>query len=218
LGQSLNRELVSQLAISDTLARAGKERDVIAVYIKGTSLTWQNWDTFLIRAFGAAIERAGRIVDALSYYEDVRGRRIVDRGDHRETIRKDVAFADQRWCKCKYRQAEFSRSRGKMDDYAHQRGEADLKLLQLGIKLDDLPEYPRLESLDNGVHRPALSETVTRMISTLASSEDGFDVQQIASALGLPVDVVSTVIAANAATSNQRNEVDAIGMADRPPS
>ncbi|MSR60354.1 MAG: hypothetical protein EXS05_22385 [Planctomycetaceae bacterium] len=99
-----------------------------------------HWKPHLsVEEAGAAIERAGRFTDAISYYE------AIGREGFSETERQ---FARRRWLVCKKRQLDHERSQGAKRKVNEIERELDRGLLALRIKsVEELGTYPKLPAL-----------------------------------------------------------------------
>lgn len=89
---------------------------------------------------GAAIERGGRIVDAISFYEAI----LKD-----NTEEKWKVWASTRWVKCKRRQLETRRSAATPNKVRVREIEREINQMLAQLKLsnlDEIPEYPALPS------------------------------------------------------------------------
>lgn len=136
--------VVRGLARSDALLRATTQhQEVIQTFLRDLlrvrdARSWNS--TVSIPEAGAAVERAGRHVDALAFYEAVAKEK--ERLDP-----KDVAAAAFRWLACKRRHVKYLESRdpGKADD-----GRREIERAQRELRIADLgkvPEYPELPPL-----------------------------------------------------------------------
>jgi hypothetical protein len=103
---------------------------------------------------GAAIERTGSRVNALAFYEAVRGADALS-GEQRQSAR-------ERWVVCKERHARFLAQDGDAKGAALATNEARKERERMGMKSDDkLPEYPDLNTLSQYL-TAILQETFTR--------------------------------------------------------
>jgi tetratricopeptide (TPR) repeat protein len=103
---------------------------------------WVDW-----RAAGAALERAGRITDGLTFYE------IVSQSER--TNPEEKRAAQERWLRCKVRQAEYEEKKfteggsteARRRDLARQhREDAERAADRWGIVIAKVPEYPLIAS------------------------------------------------------------------------
>jgi hypothetical protein len=200
----LRRFLILAAASSESLTpkTARDEREALFTYIQTDALGETDWEPSLMRPIGAVIERAGKIIDSLTYYEEIWQRiRSVEN-------RSDIEYAEQRWCKCKYRQAEHSEGQKRVDQARQQRAEADSRALHLQIRVLELPNYPpipapTLVSLDfmPVTEEPAeITDDDQRQLILLAARQ-GFSSESVSRAMKLPLNVVEEVVKHRAATS-----------------
>jgi len=98
---------------------------------------------------GAAIERAGRDIDALKFYENVIGGSVFS------TEQKERA--KKRWLRTKLRQADREREQGKRGPSQRHGKEAEEKALAWGIReRDTLPTFPNLAGLTDPIQKPTV--------------------------------------------------------------
>lgn len=95
------RFVIPRLARSDALAKAdGKVQlhvsDFLATHLLRSSASSQWWHDVARKVAGAAIERAGKDIDALEFYE---------RWRNAASSRREREYTDRRWVICKFRQA-----------------------------------------------------------------------------------------------------------------
>ncbi len=143
----------------------GTARDVadfLRRHLLVDEISWRKWRAVLPAIIaGAAIERAGKDIDALVFYERLKA--------DREATPDQVTFAKKRWIRCKLRQAQRERALADSEKRAtlqatateHQ-AEADHELLSNGWSSADLgPELPELRGLTDIDGLPSSMTTVS---------------------------------------------------------
>ncbi|HZG57426.1 hypothetical protein [Paenibacillus sp.] len=111
-------------------------------YLLSDGMLWS--DVLPLEAAGAVLERLGRDVDCLQFYERVAESELFDGRQKR--------FAEERWLACKYRQADREIGEGKpkaADTARRHYEEAEAKRASLGLERADLPEYPALAAAES---------------------------------------------------------------------
>jgi hypothetical protein len=179
-----NLALVEILASSEDLVQASSDiRTNVGSYLREEFIDNQNWgSSFSMPKVGAAIERAGRMIDALEFYESVWKTRKL------KVPTQEVEYARRRWLKCKYRYLRYLEERQKhTHEFERHKDEADTFAKQHRIDPQSLPEYPEIPSTDSGFKD--IDETRIEAILTLHAQ--GFSAQKIAQAMGL--DEISVV-------------------------
>ena len=145
---------------------------------------------------GAAIEKADRILDSLTFYEMfLKGEASTD----------EIRIARTRWVQCKLRQAKLADERGRREDASRYAKEAEDFRQHYRLN-SDAPEYPQISDTDQpGVPVPApklsrpmrtnerqLSDRQRRMI--IASFKGGMRPEEIAAELELEIETVQTIL------------------------
>jgi hypothetical protein len=136
----LHAWLVYEAAVSDTLPKEVRgEKSAVEEYLRELLVesAWRNLVT--VKIAGAAIEKAGRIVDALKFYES------IWQSNQITADKRDRQFAQERWLKCKIKQAQWSESNNNVGDARTQRQDAERRSRIWKINLRDLSLYPVIE-------------------------------------------------------------------------
>jgi len=182
----LRASLINVLSNSDVLTADTEQQNIIAEYLKQKTEILSTNSLIAPRALGAAIERAGKIIDALVYYESIwRSGQSVGSAD--------VVFARERWLRCKYKQVDHSEGQGKVGDATRQKRDADRMASQWRITVNDLPLYPLLDystEEDSGTS-PKLSADQLKAIQDLLDKK--WKAPQIASVLSVSIQDVERV-------------------------
>ena len=134
--------VVKALARSSEFVRVsdryqGRIREFLRQFLRVKGGDWL--DKLTVYEAGAALERGGRFVDAIMFYEAVGRERIGQ---------QEAAFARQRWVVCKHRQLEHERFRG--TPARAKEIESDIALSAKEARtgsVDSLPEFPELPVL-----------------------------------------------------------------------
>ena len=141
--EAIKAALVRALARAPELDKAPEVRlepirAFLRTYLRGRDGAWRRLVT--VPEAGAALERAGRIVDALGFYDDdVLGNPSLSA--HRE-------FARERWLICKNRQADYEGEQRRTRKEADYRKEIDDSMRSWRIKsVSALPQFPDLPDL-----------------------------------------------------------------------
>jgi hypothetical protein len=92
-------------------------------------------DHLHVSVAGAALERAGRIVDCLQFYENVQSNSSISADD--------VRLAASRWVKCKQRQADHEKEHGKAKAAEKLKSEVDKRARELSLDINALDEFPK---------------------------------------------------------------------------
>ncbi|GAA4469543.1 hypothetical protein GCM10023156_61750 [Novipirellula rosea] len=129
--------VIPAFAASDDLSRSARsEKQKVQEFLSrivGANV-WQN--KVERRTMGAAIERAGRDVDALSFYEKWRDS---------NPDRHDRLYSDNRWVVCKLRQADQQDAEGQRDKAVAYRQDAAKVMNRHGWTESDIgEEFPQL--------------------------------------------------------------------------
>lgn len=191
-GRALRRFLILSAASAETLTPKARrdDREALYLFLQTDALFRNDWDPELFRPIGAIIERAGKILDSLSFYEEAWQSRTRLLGH-----RTDFEYAEQRWCKCKNRQADHSEMAKRKEQARLQRAEADSRALHLGVRVIDLPEYPPVSWQTGSVPDEAMTtDADQRVLIRLAASQGGLSPAAVAKAMSLPIDVVVSVL------------------------
>jgi hypothetical protein len=151
--------LVRAASRSDSLSRlswdAKREKVTqrpFAEYIQKTFVVGPGTNAELIMELGAAIERCGRRIDSLSFYESVQKTKKFD-----EELQ---GHASERWVACKERHARFLQQDGDKKGAEAALAEVQEARQQLGMNSDDkVDEFPKLDSLDKYLARIVCGET-----------------------------------------------------------
>lgn len=166
-----------------------------------------------ILIMGAAIEQAGKHIDALEFYEDIWRTNTI------QADRYASAFAKRRWLKVKERQAEYNRSIKKDNEAKRQESDIQRKNALWHVDLEREPDYPKVDEESKAleaflaeilsadevdietdvepvptldVQLGLLNETTRMMIVTLYNS--GFTAEQIGEQMTVNTDVVRAVL------------------------
>lgn len=117
-------------------------------YFKNTLIaTWQWRDDLTLEAVGAAIERSGRQVDALQFYEQ------VIKGS--SFNRHEKNFARKRWVATKEKQAKRESETGHEQAARRYSREASEKRREYGIGETGLPDFPTVDAIWVGREKKA---------------------------------------------------------------
>lgn len=157
---------VSGLSQSEPLCAAHvSQQKRVSDYLKGNLIKDKSWTAHITPdVAGSAIERAGRVVDALQFYEDVMAASTFTNEQKKR--------ARIRWVKNKHRQATLEDGEIKGANARRQVAEARAKARQWGVgNIGKIPEYPHLKGLTTvtsdytaSPHEPeARAEGVTRV-------------------------------------------------------
>jgi hypothetical protein len=190
---TLQSVLISELANSDNLVEASQEnQNFVADYLKKQIGQLAGSQKISPQIVGAAIERAGRHIDALAYYESIWKSPKYEKPT-------EANFARERWVMCKLRQVEYSKKQGKVGDEYRQKTEADKFAEQWKIDANSLPSYP-LISLDDTASQNdlliSLSDEQAKAVKDLLKS--GWSQAKIASLLKLPLEEVEKLMLSEA--------------------
>lgn len=136
---SLDVEFIKLLSVSEQLVKANTpEKNQISRYLSETLL--QQPDVFLhwltVQQAGGALERAGKVVDCLAFYE------MVFRLYAWPADEESQQFARERWLACKRRQLAIT----DRDDRKRQiEAEINARAHEWNIDMAHLPEYPNVD-------------------------------------------------------------------------
>jgi hypothetical protein len=174
----LHLALIDEASTSETLPNAPiAVRELVEQYLGEHLLRKESKISVDIRVAGAAIERAGRIIDALEFYERIWQKRI-------DATEDQLQFAHERWVKSKLRQANYTRYSKRQSDGDDQEKDARRRATAWNVKIDDIPEYPEFD-----VAKPTnLDEDKLAVIRDL--TEKGWSAEKIAKVLSLPLETV----------------------------
>jgi hypothetical protein len=144
LDRTISRVVVPQLARSSELSRAdGKTQAPVSEFLaklfikSGSPAEWQSDVSWAVA--GSAIERAGKDIDALRFYETWRDANPTPEDRH---------HAERRWVVCKLRQARREDKEGHDKRAGSYRSDASKVMEKYGWKeVDDLDSYPELPPL-----------------------------------------------------------------------
>lgn len=132
------------LACSIELSNAeGKVQQQISEFLAGQLIKtgYATWRNYLAREVaGAAIERAGRDIDALQFYEN-----------WRDSVgsQRDREYAERRWVVCKLRQANRQEREGHEKKANSYRQDAAKVMAKYGWAEDAVPDaYPEMSAQD----------------------------------------------------------------------
>jgi hypothetical protein len=139
--KKLFSSFIFEIAKSDQLTKAiPTEQQLISDKLEKI---WRNVATeklISLKAIGTAIEKGGRIVAALQFYEDIWKTKKYG-------TTEDETFAKSRWLVNKYRQIDL-KTNTKSSDVVRQRMEADSKASEWEINFKDQPEYLQISNED----------------------------------------------------------------------
>jgi hypothetical protein len=188
--------LVVEVANSNQLAHNARkeERERVARFLTGLAEALSPGDSVQMRALGAAIERTGQIVLSLGFYERVWKRRDdAWKGPDRR-------YADQRWVRCKLRQAERSKQAGKRLEAREQEREAEIHIHSLGVRIGEIPEFVIIDVVPD-IRAPQgprveLTPTQVRAAKDLARASAEWTPSSIAQMLGVPEELVAQILKA----------------------
>lgn len=143
--QKLKMRLIYEAAISGSLPMAHiDDKAAMGDLLK---FIWKHDQDLIkyvgISIMGSAIERAGKIIDSLEFYED------IWRTHQLEADGRTISFAKIRWLRCKMRQSERNSQNKRQRDLAEkQASEAKRQLAKWRIEnleLENIPEYPNID-------------------------------------------------------------------------
>lgn len=163
--ETLQVALVRALARADELpdAPAHFQRQLtefLRAYLRTKDGKWLG--RISVKEAGAAIERAGKFVEALVFYE------AIEKGRYSAV---DQDFAKERWLVCKERQLEHERASGATNKARKIGSEIRDKMANIGLpSLVDLPRFPILQPLPIAGLKP-LAETESVLPSALSSPD-----------------------------------------------
>lgn len=140
---------------------------------------------------GAAIENAGKIIDSLEFYEMIWKTRKIP------ATPNEIAFARQRWLRCKYRFGSYLAERRSDSEHARHKQEADERAAEWRVAIKDIPEVIAVEE---PIGEPAsalptipdIDEDRRHIIEMLKGKE--WSVERISQSLGLDPDLVAGVV------------------------
>lgn len=183
--------LLAELAKSDALVEDSVEnKNFVADYLKKQIGQFSTNLKISHGVIGAAVERAGRIVDALAFYESIWKSPKYEKSP-------EGMFARERWVKCKYRQADYSQTQGKEGDAYRQKRDADRFAEQWKMNAESIPNFPTIEiqaEQPSGIESSIqvnLSDEQIEAIKDLLKSN--WQPHKIAGALRIPLDEVEKV-------------------------
>jgi len=128
---------------------------------------------------GTAIERVGRIIDSLQFYEKVWKEKVIP------CTPEEGNLARQRWYKCKLRQADLKKDSREGEQYFK---EAEDFREHYRLNSSDIPEFPVLSEPSNGATSPDRNQlTPTQRIMVVASFKSGVSPQAIADEMHIPL-------------------------------
>jgi tetratricopeptide (TPR) repeat protein len=133
--------IVAVCATSESLTRLGS-RDLkqFSDYFRKAMASPAQWmDSLTVEAAGGAIERAGRHIDILPFYESV----LSDPG----FTAKEKEFARKRWIATKEKQAMREEEQGNHGPARKHMEEAEQKRREYGISDTKIAEYPNVTTI-----------------------------------------------------------------------
>lgn len=135
---NLVRALAHAVGLSD--APAHLQRQLSGFLKKFLRVKDAQWRSRLgVDEAGAAIERAGRFSDAISFYEAI---------DREGFSSQEKQFARRRWLVCKNRQLQYEKSSGSKRRVKEIEREVGQGMIELRLKsLDELEEFPPLHAI-----------------------------------------------------------------------
>lgn len=155
------------------------ERDNFVNYLKKLVNQTTEVDSAYFKKIGETIEKSGRFVDALAFYESVLdGKKIKE-----ET---DIKFAKESWIKSKLKQLKHAKEIGRHKDARKYEEEAKQKASEWKVKVEDFPDY--LNAVDKKENLP---EEKTKAITLLYQS--GMSALEIALALSVSEETVEEI-------------------------
>lgn len=198
IGSPLMRNvLIAEIAASEHLLTetSPTEIDRLRDYLRRTFVETA-WDgSVRILLVGAAIEKADRILDSLTFYE------MIWKTEKIPSNTEEKALARARWIKCKDRQALRSDERNQKELATKYTKEAEELARRWGLSILDIPEYPNVseaagtdllaEYLEGGA---AIGQPDSRSDAIRTLFRSGMDVQKIALAFGISVDDVNSAL------------------------
>ena len=146
------RIVIPVLARSKELSDAnGKSQQIVSEYLKdllvrpGSAAQWQ--EDLERKVAGAAIERAGKHIDALEFYESWKKSRVSPR---------EREYADRRWVICKLRRAAREGNKKKILQ------EAEEVMKKYGWGEKDVPDaFPELPEIQDGLDAASPDGSIT---------------------------------------------------------
>ena len=140
------KTVIPALARSDKLSQAdAKSQQRVSEYladklIKGSDIVWRDFVPMPVA--GAAIERAGKDLDALKFYEQWRDSAASS---------EERAYAERRWVVCKLRQADREERDGRTRKASGYRRDAETVMNKYGWSEEDVPHaFPDLSAKEPG--------------------------------------------------------------------
>jgi hypothetical protein len=187
----LAREIVTHAATSEALAKAAPSQQM-SVILERIVAEEGDWTPDRIQFTGAALERVGFWSQALGFYESVwkRPRRIP-------APARVIEYCQARWCRCKYRMAERFTSQARKAEAEQQRAEADSLLLTLGMRIEQVPEYPALvrpSAMQFHEDRTQDQSAQTDAVLALAQLGPDWTTERIAAAVQLAASDVEEIL------------------------
>jgi hypothetical protein len=114
---------------------------------------------------GAAIERAGRVIDSLQFYENVIAAAVF--------TREQKTRARVRWVKCKFRQSDREGREQKEQMARRHATEAEERTREWGVPdVKGVPEYPQIKGFTEPIIAPVENLTEPRVEATAAQSHE----------------------------------------------
>lgn len=135
----LDARFIRLLSVSDSLVQSPiPDRNLISGYLREYLLSSEERipdlaDTFTLQQAGGALERAGKVMDCLQFYERVFEHKLWPASP------EDQRFAQERWLVCKKRQIDITDTDSRKRKI-HE--EVNRRAREWGIELDELPEFP----------------------------------------------------------------------------
>lgn len=148
-------DVKAQNEVSELLASRLIRREAIAKW----------WEHLPRKIAGAAIERAGKDIDALEFYE--KWRDAASSNDER-------TYAEKRWVICKLRQAKREESESKTKKASGYRHAAEQVVRRYGWDSDEIADgFPRIDTLEPVAHTSVntLAATVGRPVAIAEQRE-----------------------------------------------
>ncbi|MEX2283964.1 MAG: hypothetical protein WEE89_15875 [Gemmatimonadota bacterium] len=192
--EAFEQWLVVEIANSNQLAHHARkeDRERVARYLSVIADHLVPGESDRMKALGAAFERTGQIVKSLTFYESVWKRR------DEAWPPADRRYAEQRWIRCKLRQAERSRLANKRLDARDQERDAEIRLHSLAVRLTEIPDIVVIDALATGkslaIPRAELSGDQVRAARDLAKASSQWTAASIGRMLGVPEELVERAL------------------------
>lgn len=187
-----SQALLRELASAEHIARQPSDTtNSIQAYLKKSYIEspWnRDWDLVVV---GAAIERAGRIIDSLEFYEMVWKSKKIPASE------AEIKHAKERWVTCKYRFATHLSERRSDSEPTKHRDEADRLAAEWHLSTEIIHEWPDLgASIDSSQEETNQDSVVTpdQVVTIDLLLAEGWDTARIAATLKIDPQFVEDIV------------------------